>query len=94
MTQEVIPSYLEFFKQRPQLLSVGKTKYEKIGTKTTIRAASVPSVIEFTAGADKEYYTDLNETYLMFSCRYVTRDGVTYRRRPTWDLYKTWAVVS
>ena len=67
--------YLEFFKQRPQLLSVGKTKYERITTKTTLKPVSYPGVMEFMAGADKEFYTDLSETMLMIKCRYVPNDG-------------------
>ncbi|MCP4393478.1 MAG: hypothetical protein GY804_04320 [Alphaproteobacteria bacterium] len=70
---ELVLSNLDLFSPVPVQLSVSESKFEKIGTKTALDGNT--PLLEFTAGADKVYYTDLSNSFIYIKCKYVTKVG-------------------
>ena len=71
---EALPSNLDLFSEPSSLLSIGDTYFEAISCKQALDPKTPPpSMLEFTANADRTHYTSLADSYLVLKCKYMVK---------------------
>ena len=71
---EALPVNLDLFSESSSLLSIGDNYFEAISCKQALDPnTSPPSMLEFTANADRTHYTSLADSYLLLKCKYVVK---------------------
>ena len=75
---EALPANLDLFSEPSALLSIGDTYFEAVSCKQALDPTSPPpSMLEFTANADRTHYTSLADSYLLLKCKYLVKADKT-----------------
>ena len=72
---EVIPEKLNLFEDRDTLYAVSESHFEKIQCRTALPDVGIPPLIEFSANSSLSHYTDLSESFLLVTGKYVRAAG-------------------
>ena len=72
---EVIPEKLNLFEDRDTLYAISESHFEKIQCRTALPHADIPPSIEFSANSSLSHYTDLSESFLLVTGKYVKAGG-------------------
>ena len=72
---EVIPEKLNLFEGRDTLYAVSESHFEKIQCRTALPDVGIPPSLEFSANSSLSHYTDLSESFLLVTGKYVRATG-------------------
>ena len=72
---EVVPEKLNLFEDKDTLYAVSESHFERIQCRTALPDVDIPPALEFSANSSLSHYTDLSESFLLISGKYVRATG-------------------